>query len=105
VLTVPSAFTYATTRDHWEVLLRARAIEDQCFVVAANQIGEHAPGLRTGGRSMIVDPWGVVLAVAPDSETHVVAELDLRAQERIRTQLPSLVHRRPDTYANVVVPG
>lgn len=105
VLTVPSAFTYATTRDHWEVLLRARAIEDQCFVVAANQIGEHAPGLRTGGRSMIVDPWGVVLAVAPDTETHVVAQLDLRAQERIRTQLPSLVHRRPETYANVVAPG
>lgn len=102
VLTVPSAFTYATTRDHWEVLLRARAIEDQCFVVAANQIGEHAPGLRTGGRSMIVDPWGVVLAVAPDTETHVVAELDLRAQERIRTQLPSLAHRRPQAYANVV---
>jgi predicted amidohydrolase len=105
VLTVPSAFTYATTRDHWEVLLRARAIEDQCFVVAANQIGEHAPGLRTGGRSMIVDPWGVVLAVAPDKETHVVAELDLRAQQRIRTQLPSLAHRRPEAYANVVAPG
>jgi predicted amidohydrolase len=54
---------------------------------------------------MIVDPWGVVLAVAPDKETHVVAQLDLRAQQRIRTQLPSLAHRRPEAYANVVAPG
>ena len=77
VITVPAAFTETTTRDHWEVLLRARAIEDQCFVVAANQVGEPAPGLRTGGRSMIVDPWGVVLAQAPDAETFVVADLDL----------------------------
>jgi predicted amidohydrolase len=73
VLVVPSAFTLATTREHWEVLLRARAIEDQAFVVAANQIGEHAPGYRSGGRSMIVDPWGLVLAQAPDSETFVIA--------------------------------
>ncbi|MEA2150902.1 MAG: deaminated glutathione amidase, partial [Solirubrobacteraceae bacterium] len=61
VFTVPAAFTVPTTRDHWEVLLRARAIEDQAFVVAANQIGEHdsgPPALRSGGRSMIVDPWG-----------------------------------------------
>jgi predicted amidohydrolase len=74
-------------------------------VVAANQIGEHAPGLRTGGRSMIVDPWGVVLAVAPDTETHIVADLDLHAQQRIRTQFPSLTHRRPGAYANVIPPG
>ena len=77
VITVPAAFTETTTRDHWEVLLRARAIEDQCFVVAANQVGEFAPGLRAGGRSMIVDPWGLVLAQAPDAETFVVADLDL----------------------------
>ena len=62
IIAVPAAFTFATTRDHWEVLLRARAIEGQAFVVAANQVGEHAPGIRSGGRSMIVDPWGVVLA-------------------------------------------
>ena len=80
VLVVPAAFTLATTRDHWEVLLRARAIEDQCFVVAANQVGEHGHGLRSGGRSMIVDPWGIVLATAPDSETRVAADLDLDAQ-------------------------
>ena len=69
ILTVPAAFTLATTRDHWEVLLRARAIENQAFVVAPNQIGAHPPGMRSGGRSMIVDPWGLVLAVAPDTET------------------------------------
>jgi predicted amidohydrolase len=98
ILTVPSAFTLATTRDHWEPLVRARAIENQAFVVAANQIGEHAPGLRSGGRSMIVDPWGVVLAVAPDREAHVVADLDLGQQDDIRRRLPSLANRRPEAY-------
>jgi deaminated glutathione amidase len=100
VLVVPAAFTLATTREHWEVLLRARAIEDQAFVVAANQVGQHAPGFRSGGRSMIVDPWGVVLAQAPDTETFVVAELDLGRQEEIRRTLPSLANRRPsEVYA------
>jgi deaminated glutathione amidase len=98
VLSVPSAFTEPTTRDHWEVLLRARAIENQAFVIAANQVGRHAPGLRTGGRSMIVDPWGLVLAQAPDAETHIVADLDLDQQERVRTDLPSLANRRPEIY-------
>jgi predicted amidohydrolase len=98
VIAVPSAFTEATTRDHWEVLVRARAIEDQCFVVAANQVGRHGPGLRTGGRSMIVDPWGIVLAQAPDAETHVIADLDLARLRRIRTELPSLANRRPEVY-------
>ena len=98
VLTVPAAFTLATTREHWEILLRARAIEDQCFVVAANQFGEHAPGLRSGGRSMIVDPWGVVLATAPDKETFIAADLDLERQAEIRRTLPSLANRRPEAY-------
>ena len=98
IVAVPAAFTFATTRDHWEMLLRARAIEGQAFVVAANQIGEHAPGIRSGGRSMIVDPWGVVLAPAPDSETFVVAELDLERQAEIRRTLPSLANRRPEAY-------
>jgi predicted amidohydrolase len=98
IVTVPAAFTFATTRDHWEVLLRARAIEGQAFVVAANQVGEHAPGIRSGGRSMIVDPWGVVLATAPDTETFVVAELDLERQAEIRRTLPSLANRRPEAY-------
>ena len=98
VFTVPAAFTVPTTRDHWEVLLRARAIEDQAFVVAANQIGEHAPGLRSGGRSMIVDPWGIVLAHAPDRACHIVADLDLEAQARMRRELPALANRRPGAY-------
>jgi predicted amidohydrolase len=98
IMSVPSAFTEPTTRDHWEVLIRARAIEDQCFVVAANQVGRHAPGLRTGGRSMIVDPWGIVLAQAPDGETHIVADLDLDRLARIRADLPSLANRRPEVY-------
>ena len=98
IIAVPAAFTLATTRDHWEVLLRARAIEDQAFVVAANQVGEHAPGFRSGGRSMIVDPWGVVLAQAPDSETFIIAELDLDRQAEIRRTLPSLANRRPEAY-------
>src|SRR5207302_1698011 len=98
VLAVPAAFTLATTRDHWETLLRARAIENQAFVVAANQVGEHPGGHRSGGRSMIVDPWGVVVAQAPDRETHVVADLDLERQREIRAQLPSLANRRPEVY-------
>jgi len=99
VLALPSAFTLATTRDHWEVLLRARAIEDQCFVVAANQIGEHAPGKSSGGRSMVVDPWGTVLATAPDDEGCALAELDFARQDAIRARLPALIHRRPAAYA------
>ena len=98
ILAVPSAFTEPTTRDHWEVLLRARAIENQAFVIAANQVGRHAPGLRTGGRSMIVDPWGLVLAQAPDSESYAIADLDLDRQARIRADLPSLANRRPEVY-------
>jgi predicted amidohydrolase len=98
VLTVPAAFTLATTREHWEVLLRARAIENQAFVIAANQFGEHPAGQHSGGRSMIVDPWGVVLAQAPDSEGYIVAQLDLERQLEIRARLPSLANRRPEAY-------
>lgn len=98
VVSVPAAFTLATTRDHWETLVRARAIENQAFVIAANQIGAHPGGYESGGRSMIVDPWGVVLAQAPDSETHIVAELDLDRQSEIRARLPSLANRQPTAY-------
>jgi predicted amidohydrolase len=98
VLAIPAAFTLATTRDHWVPLVRARAIENQAFVVAANQIGPHPPDHRSGGRSLIVDPWGVVLAQAPDEETAIVAELDLERQEEIRAKLPSLANRRPEAY-------
>lgn len=98
IIAVPAAFTLATTRDHWETLLRARAIENQAFIVAANQFGAHPGGHRSGGRSMIVDPWGLILAQAPDREGHVLAELDLERQLEIRAQLPSLANRRPAAY-------
>jgi deaminated glutathione amidase len=98
VLTLPAAFTLATTRDHWSTLVRARAIENQAFVIAANQVGEHPAGQHSGGRSMIVDPWGVVLAQAADTEGHIVADLDLQRQLEIRAKLPSLANRRPAAY-------
>ncbi|MCW3027116.1 MAG: Nitrilase/cyanide hydratase and apolipoprotein N-acyltransferase [Solirubrobacterales bacterium] len=98
ILTVPAAFTLATTRDHWETLLRARAIENQAFVVAANQVGAHPAGQHSGGRSMIVDPWGLVLAQAQDEPGHIVADLDLGRQEEIRSRLPALANRRPEVY-------
>jgi deaminated glutathione amidase len=98
VVTLPSAFTLPTTRDHWEILVRARAIENEVFVIAANQVGAHPGGHRSGGRSLIVDPWGTVLARAGEAEGWIAAELDLERQAEIRAQLPVLAHRRADVY-------
>ena len=98
VFPLPAAFTLATTRDHWETLLRARAIENQAFVIAANQIGEHPGGNRSGGRSMIVDPWGIVLAQAPDGECHIVAELDIAAPARDPRAAARAANRRAEAY-------
>lgn len=98
ILAVPSAFTLATGRDHWQVLLRARAIESQAFVLAPNQFGQAPPHYDSYGRSAIVDPWGTALATAADGERAVVADLDLAAQERMREKLPSLANRRPRAY-------
>jgi deaminated glutathione amidase len=98
VITVPSAFTERTGRDHWEVLIRARAIEDQVFMVAAGQIGFAPPHYQSYGRSMIVDPWGVVIAQAADTECFVAADLDFTIQEEMRGSLPSLRNRRPEAY-------
>ena len=98
LIAVPAAFTLQTTRDHWETLVRARAIENQAFLIAANQIGPHPAGQHSGGRSMIVDPWGVVLAQAPDQPGHILADLDLERQREIRQQLPALSNRRGDVY-------
>ncbi len=98
LITVPSAFTSATGREHWEVLLRARAIENQVFVLAPNQVGTAAPHYDSFGHSAIVDPWGTVLALAPAGECFIAADLDLDAQERTRSALPSLANRRPATY-------
>jgi predicted amidohydrolase len=98
VLTVPAAFTLPTTRDHWETLVRARAIENQAFVIAANQFGRHPGAHHSGGRSMIVDPWGVVLAQAADGVGHIIADLDLDGQREVRSRLPALANRRPAAY-------
>ena len=97
-IALPAAFTLHTGKDHWEVLVRARAIEDQLFMIAAGQIGTHPPGHQSYGRSMIADPWGIPLAIAPDSECFVAAELDLAAQDRIRDSLPSLANRQRNAY-------
>jgi predicted amidohydrolase len=93
VLSVPAAFTYTTGRAHWELLLRARAVENQCYVLAAAQGGLHENGRRTWGHSMIVDPWGDVVAVRPEGEGVVVAEMDMTKIAAVRKQLPALAHR------------
>jgi deaminated glutathione amidase len=94
VLVVPAAFMMHTGRDHWEVLLRARAIENQCYVLAAGQIGDHEPGRTCFGRSMVIDPWGTVLAQAPDTVGVTVTDIDLARLATIRQELPSLANRR-----------
>jgi predicted amidohydrolase len=97
--TLPSAFTMPTGRAHWETLIRARAIENQAFVVAAGQVGRHPPDHESYGHSMIVDAWGTVLAGAADAaEDVIVADLDLVAQAEVRAKLPSLANRQPDAY-------
>ena len=93
VLLLPAAFTYTTGKAHWELLLRARAVENQCYVVAAAQGGEHESGRRTFGHSMIVDPWGEVLAILPEGEGVVAADLDGARLQSVRTRLPALKHR------------
>jgi predicted amidohydrolase len=98
LLTVPAHFTTPTGKDHWHVLLRARAIENQAYVAAAAQVGETLPGKPAYGRSLIADPWGTVLVQAPDVETVVTAELDRSRLREIRAKLPSLANRQPDAY-------
>lgn len=98
VIFQPSAFTFYTGKDHWEALIRARAIENQVYMVSPAQIGVHGQGKRCFGSAMIVDPWGTVLARAPERECVITAAVDYAAQEQIRRQLPSLHHRRPQVY-------
>jgi len=98
ILAVPAAFTLQTGKDHWELLLRARAVENQAFVVAPAQWGQKADGRRTYGRSMIVDPWGTVLATCPDRDGHALATLDLDYLDCFRTEFPALANRRPEAY-------
>jgi len=98
LVTVPAHFTTPTGKDHWHVLLRARAIENQLYVAAAAQVGETLRGKPAYGRSLIVDPWGLVLAQAPDEETVIAVELDRAHLRSIRTKLPSLANRQADAY-------
>lgn len=99
ILAVPSAFTLQTGMDHWELLLRARAVENQAFVVAPAQWGQKADGRWTYGRSMIVDPWGTVLARCPDRDGFALATLDIGYLEQLRTEFPALENRRPEVYS------
>jgi len=98
LLTVPAAFTLLTGKDHWEVLLRARAIEFQAFVMAPAQLGYHNPKRHSFGAAMIIDPWGTVLARCPETEGICLAEIDLAYLDEVRRRLPSLDHRRPALY-------
>jgi predicted amidohydrolase len=99
VLTVPANFTRTTGEAHWEILLRARAVENQAFVIAPAQAGEYPPGMPAYGNSMIVDPWGEVLARAPGGgETFIAADLDFERLHEVRAKLPSLQNRVPGAY-------
>jgi nitrilase len=93
LIVVPAAFTYTTGKAHWEILLRARAIENQCYVLAAAQGGSHVNGRRTWGHSMLVDPWGEVKAVLAEGEGVVIGELDHSFVRGVRESLPALKHR------------
>jgi len=96
ILFVPSAFTAHTGKDHWEPLLRARAIENGCYVVAPAQVGRHSPTRASHGHTMIIDPWGIILAEAADGPTVVLADLDSEVIERVRRGIPTLSHVRTD---------
>ena len=99
LFTLPSAFTVATGRDHWEILVRARAIENQSFVLAADQVGRADPEYDSWGHSMIVGPWGEVLAEVNSGEGFAVADLDFDRLREIRTSLPAVAHRRPQLFS------
>ena len=101
ILLLPSAFTLETGRDHWEPLIRARAIENACYLIAAGQVGEYPPRRMAYGRSMIVDPWGIILVQAPDHPTVVVAEIDLDRVTEVRRRIPALANRRSDVYGDL----
>ncbi len=95
MLTVPAAFTEFTGKEHWLLLLRARAVETQCYVIAPNQFGAHGGKRRSYGKSAIIDPWGTPLAIAPDRPGWVMARCDFEYQDRVRASLPCLQHRHP----------
>jgi predicted amidohydrolase len=98
VIFLPAAFTLYTGKDHWETLIRARAIENQVYMVAPAQIGTSAPGKQCFGSTMIVNPWGTVIARAPESESVIYADIDYSYQDTLRDELPSLKNRQPNVY-------
>jgi predicted amidohydrolase len=98
IIAVPSAFTKGTGRYHWELLLRARAVEHQAYVFAANQIGEHEPGKESFGHAMIVDPWGTTLGNTGDSAGIALAPASKETLSEMRAKLPVLINRRPEIY-------
>jgi nitrilase len=94
LIVMPAAFTYTTGRAHWELLLRARAVENQCYVLASAQGGEHVNGRRTWGHSMLVDPWGEIVSVLPEGEGLVIGDIDPHRLQYVRESLPALRHRK-----------
>jgi predicted amidohydrolase len=94
LIVVPAAFTYTTGKSHWEILLRARAIENQCYVLAAAQGGQHKNGRRTWGHSMLIDPWGEIKSVLEEGEGLVIGDIDPKMLQRVRESLPALQHRK-----------
>ena len=99
ILFVPAAFALYTGRDHWETLLRARAIENQCFVIAPGQVGPYPPAGACNGRSMVIDPWGTVLTCMRDDVGYAIADLNFAQQTKVREELPALKNRRDDMYS------
>ncbi len=99
VLLVPAAFTMETGRDHWELLLRARAVENLSWVIGINQWGTSPPNHNSYGRSMVVDPWGTVVAKAPDGETHLLVDIEQEPLQETRTRFPALSHIRNDLFS------
>lgn len=97
IIFVPAEFTMPTGKDHWECLLRARAIENECYIIAPAQIGKK-PAFQSYGRSLIIDPWGTVIAKASDKECVISAEIDVEYLEKIRRCIPCLEHRKPEVY-------
>jgi predicted amidohydrolase len=98
LIVLPAAFTLTTGKDHWETLIRARAIENGVYMAAAAQWGKHPPGNWCYGRSMVVDPWGTVVATASDGVGYATATVDRSRVEAVRRQIPSLANRQPETY-------
>lgn len=98
ILFVPAQFMLMTGKDHWEPLLRARAIENQCYVIAPGQMGVKSPTVHTYGKSLMVDPWGNVIAKCSDKEGVITAEIDLEYLDKVRAQVPCLLNRKPELY-------